>query len=200
MKLDHSFYLRNNVVEIARDLIGKILFTHFEDITCAGIITETEAYAGIRDKASHAYGGRRTARTSIMYHQGGVAYVYQCYGMHALFNIVTGPGEVPDAILIRAIKPLFGQDKIIERLEKSQVKYGIIQGPGRVSKALGIKVIHTGADLTGNMIWLGNTGIIIDPLDIICSPRIGIAYAEEDAQLHYRFNLSKRLAEVLKEN
>lgn len=121
MKLDHSYYLGNNVVKIARNLIGKILFTHFEDVTCAGIITETEAYAGIRDKASHAYGGRRTARTSIMYHQGGVAYVYLCYGMHALFNIVTGPSEVPDAILIRAIKPFYGEDKINVRLEKSQV-------------------------------------------------------------------------------
>ena len=98
MKLQRSFYTRQDVVQIAKDLIGKYIFTHFNGEITGGIIIETEAYEGITDRASHAYGGRRTARTEVMYADGGVAYVYLCYGMHSLFNIVTNIQGVPQAV------------------------------------------------------------------------------------------------------
>src|SRR5262245_49210922 len=99
-KLPLSFFEGEDVVQIARDLLGKILATNFDRQFTSGRIVETEAYAGIVDRASHAYGGRRTARTEIMYRGGGTAYVYLCYGIHHLFNIVTNAVDVPHAILI----------------------------------------------------------------------------------------------------
>lgn len=100
MILPESFYTRKDVVKIAKELLGKVLVTHFDGVVTSGIITETEAYAGVTDKASHAYGGRRTQRTDIMFWQGGVAYVYLCYGIHHLFNVVTNKADVPHACLL----------------------------------------------------------------------------------------------------
>ncbi|MBE0662953.1 MAG: DNA-3-methyladenine glycosylase [Bacteroidales bacterium] len=200
MKLRQSYYLEADVTKIARDLIGKALFTNFEGAVCGGIIIETEAYAGIRDKASHAYAGKRTLRTRVMYQSGGVAYVYLCYGIHSLFNIVTGPVEVPDAVLIRGILATHGLESIRQRLADTPFNNGFICGPGRVSKALRINKNHTGTDLAGELIWLEDTGLSIDHHKIMCTPRIGIAYAEEDAQLPYRFIISPQKAEDLMAN
>src|SRR5689334_6239605 len=110
MVLPGSFYTRTDVVKIARELLGKVLVTNFDGVHTAGVIVETEAYAGETDKASHAYGGRRTQRTEIMYMHGGAAYVYLCYGIHHLFNVVTNARDTPHAILIRAIEPIEGID------------------------------------------------------------------------------------------
>src|SRR6187401_2200797 len=105
MKLDDSFYVREDVVQISRELLGKVLVTRMGNKITSGIITETEAYNGIIDKASHAYNNRRTKRTEIMYHVGGTAYIYLCYGIHSLFNVVTNEKDIPDAVLVRSIIP-----------------------------------------------------------------------------------------------
>ncbi|MFH0866390.1 MAG: DNA-3-methyladenine glycosylase [Bacteroidota bacterium] len=190
MKLKKAFYLSDDVVELAKDLLGKHLCTNINSKgVTSGIITETEAYAGIIDKASHAYSGSRTKRTDIMYWEGGVAYVYLCYGVHSLFNIVTSKKNNPHAILIRAIKPVNGIELMLERTGKKVLdgKAGI--GPGKVTKLLGIHYSHTGTSLLGNEIWLEDKGVKIFLKNIIAGPRVGVDYAGEDAKLPYRFRI-----------
>lgn len=188
-KLDNSFYQRNDVEKIAKELIGKCIFTNINNKIAAGIITETEAYKGITDKASHAFGNRRTKRTEIMYHNGGIAYVYLCYGIHSLFNIVTNTKDIPDAVLIRAIIPNQGLSTILSRLNKNNFKTIYTQGPGKVSKALGINFKHSGIDLNDYIIWIEDIGFKFNKNDIFIGKRIGIDYAEEDALLPYRFKI-----------
>ena len=187
MKLPHSFYNRPNVVLIAKELLGKYLFTRFEGTLTGGIITETEAYNGIIDRASHAFGGRRTARTEIMYAEAGTAYVYLCYGIHSLFNVVTNEKDVPHAVLIRAIRPTHGIEQMLKRRKMSELKKNISAGPGTVSEALGIHYSHSGLNLHGSKIWIEDKGIVIPKKEIAVSGRIGVAYAGEDAGLPYRF-------------
>ena len=190
-KLKKSFYLREDVVQIAKDLLGKYLFTNLnnEGIT-GGIIVETEAYEGVTDRASHAYNNRRTNRTEVMYMEGGVAYVYLCYGVHSLFNIVTNVKDVPHAILIRGIKPVEGIDVMLKRVNKTKITERIGIGPGNVSKLLGIHYSQSGESLFGRKIWLEDRGIKILPDKIITGPRIGIDYAGKDALLPYRFRVT----------
>ena len=187
MKLGREFYTREDVVLIAKELLGKILFTKLSGKITAGIITETEAYAGVNDKASHAYGGRRTQRTEIMYSEGGTAYVYLCYGIHHLFNVVTNQKDIPHAVLIRAIKPFDGTRLILKRRKKEVLDSRICGGPGIVAQGLGIRTSHTGETLLGNKIWIEERGIKISNQDITKSPRIGVDYAGADALLPYRF-------------
>jgi DNA-3-methyladenine glycosylase len=187
MVLPSSYYLHRDVVFIAKDLLGKTLSTKFNGKETAGIITETEAYAGIGDKASHAYGGRRTKRTETMYSEGGVSYVYLCYGIHHLFNIVTNKKDVPEAVLIRAIWPTRGISEILKRRKAEKLRPDICVGPGKVSIALGINKLHDKESLTGKKIWLEDTGLKTDEKDIIVGPRIGVDYAGKDALLPYRF-------------
>jgi len=186
-KLSRDFYLSNDVVQISKDLLGKYLFTKNEGKLTAGIITETEAYAGITDKASHAYNNRRTKRTEVMFAEGGVSYVYLCYGIHHLFNVVTNVEDVPHAVLIRAVKPVEGIDIILKRRNAEKIHSKISGGPGTVAQALGIKTIDTGLDLSGRKIWIEDKGIKVLKKDIITGTRIGVDYAEEDALLPYRF-------------
>jgi DNA-3-methyladenine glycosylase len=197
MKLEKDFYLNENVVQVAKDLLGKYLCTKIDGKVTSGIITETEAYEGEIDRASHAFGNRRTNRTEIMFAEGGVSYVYLCYGIHHLFNVVTNFKDTPHAVLIRAIKPVDGIKTILERrniktddpklfLEKD-VKNKIAGGPGTVSQALGIKTKHTGLDLTGNVIWIEDRGLIIPKKSITAGPRVGVDYAGEHAKWPYRF-------------
>ena len=186
-KLGRDFYLREDVVKISKDLLGKYLFTKINNKHTAAIITETEAYAGITDKASHAFNNRRTARTEIMFAEGGVSYIYLCYGIHHLFNVVTNVEGIPHAVLIRAVKPMEGIDIILKRRNATKVHSKIAGGPGTVSQALGIKTIHSGLGLTGNKIWIEDKGIKIIDNNIITGPRIGVDYAGEDAKLPYRF-------------
>lgn len=189
-KLSPEFYIRSDVVLIARELLGKLLLTRFNGMVTGGIIIETEAYAGTSDRASHAYNWRRTKRTEIMYHQGGVAYVYLCYGIHHLFNIVTNVKDTPHAILIRAIKPSIGIEVILQRRKKNSVDPNLIVGPGTVTQALGILSSHTGTDLTGDLIWLEDIGITIPDEKIEVGPRVGVSYAGEDAIKPWRFQLT----------
>jgi DNA-3-methyladenine glycosylase len=188
MRLPKSFYLRDDVVKIAEDLLGKCLFTNIGGVICGGIISETEAYAGITDKASHAYNDRRTLRTEVMYAEGGISYVYLCYGIHALFNVVTNVQDIPHAVLIRGLFLFEGIKEIYLRTNKKSLK-GIGDGPGKLTKSLGINIAHNNLNLSGTQIWIEDRNIDLSNYNIICSPRIGIDYAGEDAKLPYRFNL-----------
>lgn len=191
-KLPRSFYLSDDVVTLARNLLGCRLWSRHEDIVTAGIIVETEAYDGLNDRATHAYGGRRTPRTEIFYHSGGCAYTYLCYGIHTLFNIITGPEEVPQAILIRALKPLYGIKTILERRNQTSIKRNTAGGPGLVSQALGITREDYGVPLDGDRIWLtpAKGKDVPDKSGILATPRVGIGYAGDDARLPWRFRIA----------
>jgi len=193
MILPESFYARKDVVKIARELLGKVLVTEFDGIYTAGMIVETEAYAGITDKASHAFGGRRTGRTEVMYRHGGAAYVYLCYGIHHLFNVVTNIRDTPHAILIRAVEPLDGIDAMLARREMIKMKPVLTAGPGAMSKALGIHTSHTGLSLQGPDIYIEDRGIKVLKKDIIAATRVGVAYAMDDALRPYRFYLKDNI-------
>ena len=186
-KLPDEFYLRKNVTRIARELLGKIIVTRFDGIITAARIVETEAYNGSVDKASHAYGNRRTARTEVMFAEGGIAYVYLCYGIHHLFNVVTNIKDTPHAVLIRAAEPLFGVDDMMIRTGKEILDNSLTRGPGNVSKALGINVRHTGTSLSSDELFIGDDGFRPKPSSIATTERIGVDYAAEDALLPYRF-------------
>lgn len=186
-KLPRSFYTRGDVVAISRELLGKFLLTRINGAITGGMIVETEAYNGIEDRASHAYNGRRTPRTEIMYSIGGTAYVYLCYGLHHLFNIVTNKRNIPHAVLIRAIEPADGIGVMLRRRGRKEPAYTLTSGPGSVSRALGITTRHTGLDLLGTTIWLEDRGIDFTPADVISSKRIGVDYAGEHAHRLWRF-------------
>tara|TARA_Y100000589_G_scaffold291166_1_gene294466 strand:- start:74132 stop:74728 length:597 start_codon:yes stop_codon:yes gene_type:complete len=187
MKLTKAYYLNEDVLSIAKDLIGKVLYTKRDGEITAGIITETEAYAGESDKASHAYGGRRTERTETMYKEGGVAYVYLCYGMYHLFNVVTGAKDVPHAVLVRAVYPYENEALILNRRKAKKFHKNLLNGPGKLTLGLGISKNDNNTDLTGNKIWIEDKNIYIPEDKIKITPRIGIDYAGEDAKLPYRF-------------
>ena len=188
-KLSADFYQRDDVLLISHELLGKVLCTNFHGKLTSGIIVETEAYVGVTDKASHAYGGRRTKRTKTMYVSGGTAYVYLCYGIHHLFNIVTNKENIPHAVLIRAIQPRDGIDIILQRLKKKKVDRSLTAGPGSLTRALGIKVKDSGTLLMGNIIWLEDQNIQINNQDILASPRVGVQYARKDANNPWRFQI-----------
>lgn len=189
-KLPLSFYQRNNVLEIAKDLLGKLLVTKFDSTTTMTRIVEVEAYAGINDKASHAYDGRRTRRNEIMYSNGGFAYVYLCYGIHHLFNVVTNIENTPHAILIRGAEPVKGINKMLERTGKKRADNTLTKGPGNVSKALGIYTMHSGTSLLSKELFLADDGFVYDKSEVKSSARIGVDYAADDALLPYRFYIS----------
>jgi DNA-3-methyladenine glycosylase len=189
-KLKRYYYHQEDVVSVARDLLGKTICTRIDGKLTSGIITETEAYAGVGDKASHAYGGRRTARNEIMYQPGGKSYVYLCYGLHHLFNVVTNKAEVPHAVLIRAIKPTVGIETILYRRKQNALAKNTASGPGTVSQALGITTALNGEDLINSKkIWIREKGLKVKKEQIVAGPRIGVDYAGEDAKLPYRFVL-----------
>lgn len=187
MKLPETYYTNPDTLFLAKDLLGKILYTCSGGNISAGIIVETEAYGGISDQASHAYGGRRTSRTETMYLNGGVAYVYLCYGIHYLFNVVTSVEDDPQAVLIRAIEPLSGQEMMQHRRNMPVSKPAISSGPGSAAKALGIDRSLNGKKLTGDEIWIEDHGISYPADQVVSGPRIGVAYAREDALLPWRF-------------
>lgn len=187
MKLPFSYYLNQDVLFLAKDLLGKVLFTQINGEITAGVIVETEAYFGIQDKASHAYGGRRTNRTETLYQQGGVSYVYLCYGIHNLFNVVSSVEGEPHAVLIRAIEPLIGLDIMETRRKIAATKAAISSGPGSAAKALGIDRTFNEKELSGEEIWIEDHAIRYTPDQIAAVPRVGVAYAQEDALLPWRF-------------
>ncbi len=187
MILQNSFYQRENVVQIAKELLGKTIHTYIDNSYTAGRITEVEAYSGVNDKACHANNGVRTARTEIMYAEGGHAYVYLCYGIHHLFNVVTNRANQADAILVRAIEPLEGIAIMLERRKRTKIEKTLTSGPGTLTQALGIETKrHYGVSLSGNEIWIEDAPLLLEN-EIITSTRIGVDYAEEDALKPWRF-------------
>lgn len=186
-KLSSGFYQQEDVVALAWQLLGKRLYTCVNGVLTGGIIVETEAYNGITDKASHAYGNRYTPRTAPMYQAGGISYVYLCYGIHYLFNVVTGRENNPQAVLIRGIEPLEGTEIMLERRNMTRLLPRITAGPGALAKALGIDKQLNAKILTGNEIWIEDGTISYKDSQTVASPRIGVAYAQEHAFLPWRF-------------
>ena len=185
-KLPREFYTRPNVLEVARDLLGKKLVVPVRGgRRVSGIIVETEAYRGPEDRASHAYGGRRTNRTETMYGIGGTAYVYFVYGMYNQFNVVTNFEDTPHAILVRALEPLEGVE-IMRRRRRGRSEYELTSGPGRLCLAMGIDRMLDKADLLSSRVWI-EEGVSISPRQIARGPRIGIDYAENWVMKPWRF-------------
>lgn len=189
-RLAASFYMRDDVTLVARELLGKVLVTRFDGLLTSGLIVETEAYAGEGDRASHAYGGRHTARTTPMYAVGGTAYVYLCYGLHHLFNVVTNVEGIPHAVLIRAIEPLEGIDIMMARRRKEKPTPALTAGPGALSRALGITTGCTGRSLLQGDMCIEDRGLAVAAGDIVATTRVGVGYALEDALLPYRYYLA----------
>jgi DNA-3-methyladenine glycosylase len=187
MKLPESYYQNADAVALSRDLIGKYLFTCINGELTGGYIVETEAYMGITDKAAHSHGGRVTPRTQTMYMKGGISYVYLCYGIHEMFNIVVADVGQPHAILIRAIQPTDGLDIIMARRNMDTLKPNITKGPGSVAKALGISRQINAMSLQSDTIWLEDRGLVFPDEEVSAGPRVGVDYAGEDALLPYRF-------------
>ena len=186
MKLPREFYTRSDVLEVARDLLGKKLVVPTRNGSrVAGIIVETEAYRGPEDRASHAFGGRRTQRTETMYGVGGTAYVYFVYGMYHQFNVVTNVQGIPHAVLIRAVEPVEGLDRMRRRRE-GRSEHELTSGPGRLCIALGIDRKLDKADLLGNRVWLEDA-VSVSPRQIVRGPRVGIDYAEKWVSKPWRF-------------
>jgi DNA-3-methyladenine glycosylase len=186
-KLPIEFYERADVVQVAKDLLGKILVSRINNQRTSGRIVETEAYIGFTDRASHAFAGKRTARNEAMYGPAGTSYVYVCYGMHQLFNVVTNGAGVPDAVLIRAVEPLQGVPTMLLRTGKPALDNTLTKGPGNTGKALGLHKGHSGTSLLGNHIYIADDGFVLSPHSLGASKRIGVDYAGQDALLPYRF-------------
>jgi len=185
-KLPLSFYLRNDVLKIAKELLGKILVTNWNNEYTSGRIVETEAYAGETDKASHASKGR-TARTDVMFKEGGRAYVYLIYGVHQMFNIVTNKEGIPDAVLIRGIEPIEGTDIMLRRTGKKKLDETLTKGPGNIGRAFGFHTSQCGLLLNSDELFIADDGFKFPKELITTSPRIGVDYAGKHAELHYRF-------------
>lgn len=188
MKLPESFYERKNVVKIARELLGKGLFTKIDGMVTGGIIVETEAYSW-KERGCHAFGGKMTGRNEIMFGKGGYSYVYLCYGMHNLFNVVTNMKGIADAVLVRALEPTTGIEEMKLRRGELKNPLYLTSGPGKLTKALGIDRSFNGKNLLNTDVWIEDLGVIVKKKDIIASKRIGIDYAGEDAALPWRFTI-----------
>jgi len=187
--IDPELFSSDDVVGISRELLGTVLCTRVNGELCRMLITETEAYAGETDRASHAFGGRRTARTEVMYGEGGRAYVYLCYGVHHLFNVVTNVSGVPHAVLVRAGQALDGVETILRRRGRKEVDRGLLPGPGTVGQGMGITTSMTGESLQGDTVWIEKRPDDLGRFGVLAGPRIGVDYAGEDAALPYRFQL-----------
>ncbi len=186
-KLDRSFYDRKDVLRIARELLGKILVTQWDGVRSSGRIVETEAYAGEQDRACHAFGGRRTTRSEDLYGAPGSVYIYVCYGMHHLFNVITNKKDIPHAVLIRALEPLEGVEHMLNRTGKPVADYSLTKGPGNLSRAMGMSKLHSGGNLFSEEIYIADDGLRYKKDQVIVTKRIGVESAREDAELPYRF-------------
>lgn len=189
--LPAAFYASDDVVMIARELLGKVLCTRIRGAVTKAAITETEAYAGVGDRASHAFGGRRTRRTEPMFGAGGTAYVYLCYGIHHLFNVVTADVDTPHAVLVRAGHPLEGEALMKRRRGRTSTARTLLAGPGSLARALGITTRLSGTSLCGETVWIEDHGLAVDSRTVTMGPRVGVDYAGDDARLPYRFHIAR---------
>ena len=181
------------MVALSQALLGKLLVTRFESHLTTGMIVETEAYRAPDDKACHAHLNRFTQRTQVMFAQGGTAYIYLCYGIHHLFNVVTNVEDKADAILIRAIQPIDGKKMMLQRRDMQNVNPSLTAGPGRLTQALGISTDLDGTVLTENSIWIEDRNIDFSTPSLIATKRVGVDYAGEDAKLPWRFYPQKSI-------
>ena len=189
-KLKQSFYDSNNVIQQSKNLLGKVLISNINQQLTGGLIVEVEAYLGAEDRASHSYNNRRTKRTQPMFEKGGIAYIYLCYGMHHLFNVVVGEKNNPCAILIRGLEPVDGVDIMLKRRNLNNLKNELTNGPGKLTQALGITTQINRKSLLGNKIWIEDYNLHVIKKDILSSSRIGVDYAGRDAKLPYRFYIN----------
>jgi DNA-3-methyladenine glycosylase len=188
-RLGRAFFQNPDVVSVAQKLLGKVICTHIDGHYCEAMITETEAYSGKNDKACHAHLGRFTKRTAIMYEDGGRSYIYLCYGIHHLFNIVTNVKGEADAVLIRAIQPIKGEAIMSQRRNVKAMKPAVFSGPGKLTQALGLDKSLNALDLvSSNDLFIADFNFSVEK--IIKTTRIGIDYAQEDAFLPWRFYIS----------
>lgn len=187
--LPASYYISPDVNYLARDLLGKYLCTRIDGLYCSGKIVETEAYRGPDDRAAHSYNNRRTPRTEVMFWKGGIAYIYICYGMHHLMNVVTGPKDDAHAVLIRALEPAEGLDIMAERRQLDISDLRLTKGPGALSVALGLHSEMSGTPLYQKdpTIWLEDRGIRYTPEEICITKRIGVDGAGEAAHWPWRY-------------
>lgn len=186
-KLPREFYLGEDTLEIARELLGKILVVPAENgARVSGIIVETEAYLGAMDKAAHSYNNRRTKRTETMFAVGGTAYIFFIYGMYYQFNVVVGAVGTPHAVLVRAVEPAEGIEIMRERRGRQMKDSNLTSGPGKLCIAFGIDKSFDKEDLLGNRVWIEEKKSFSDA-EIRCGKRIGIDYAEEYAEKPWRF-------------
>ncbi|WP_186757904.1 DNA-3-methyladenine glycosylase [Echinicola salinicaeni] len=185
--LAKGFFLDRNVTEIAKDLLGKIIVSELDGKITTAKIVETEAYDGNVDKACHAFPNKLTPRTAVMFKEGGRSYVYLCYGIHYLLNIVTHEEGDARAVLIRAVEPISGIDIMQER-RKVRKQHDLTNGPGKLTKALGISAENNDLSLCSSDtgLWIGSREELSD-FKIITTKRVGIDYAEEDALLPWRY-------------
>lgn len=188
-RLGAEYYTSSDVTFLARDLLGKFLCTKIDGSLCTGKIVETEAYRGPDDRACHAYNDRRTPRTEVMYKKGGVSYIYICYGMHHLMNVVTGPAESAHAVLIRALEPADGIEVMAERRNMEIMDPRITKGPGALSAALGLRSSLTGAHLydASSPVWIEDRGFLYVDEAICTGKRIGVESAGDAAHWPWRF-------------
>lgn len=187
VKLAREFYTRADTLAVARELLGKRLVVPAPTgERVAGRIVETEAYLGVEDAAAHSYGGRRTARTETMYAVGGTVYVYFVYGMHHQFNVVTGAEGSPHAVLIRALEPEEGVERMRER-RPAKPDRQLTSGPGKLCRALGLDLSYNKADLTGSLVWVEDAGQRVSHEEIAAGPRVGIDYAGDYVSKPWRF-------------
>ena len=185
-KLPREFYTRSDVLKVSRDLLGKLIVVPTANKKrVSGMIVEVEAYRGPEDRASHAFGGRRTKRTETMYQAGGVAYVYFVYGMYYQFNVVSNVQDIPHAILVRALEPVEGIEFMRKR-RHTHPDHNLTNGPGKLCIAMGIDRELDGADLSGNRVWLEDYQNV-PASKISKGPRIGIDYAEDWIDKPWRF-------------
>lgn len=187
MKLPLSFYQQNDAVFIARKLLGKNIYTNIDGLLAGGIIVETEAYIGPDDRGSHAYKNRRTSRTQTMFAAGGITYMYVCYGIHNMLNVVTGKEDLPHAVLIRALEPNTGIDVMRERRQLFNQDQRLCRGPGVLTKALGLKKNHNGISLLDDLIWIEDRNMFIEDTDIISSARVGMNFDGPYQLIPWRF-------------
>lgn len=188
--LKPEYFQSEDTLSLAQNLLGKFIFTRIDGVVTGGIIVETEAYMGAQDKACHAYGMRRTKRTEVMYKAGGVFYVFLCYGIHSLLNIVTHREGEPHAVLIRSIVATDGFDEIVKRRKVKVIGPSLTQGPGSVTQALGITLGMNGSSVMSDEIWVEERGIAIPKDGIRSSPRVGVDYAGEYKDMPWRYYLN----------
>lgn len=190
MKLGLDFYQRPDVLQIARELLGKHLYTNINGVITAGRVVETEAYRHEGDHSLALHLQRKRRQAQGLYQPGGHAYIYTVYDRHALFNLTTHDAAHPDAVLIRAVEPLVGIEEMLRRRGLGALVRGLTAGPGVLSQALGITPALSGTALNGDALWFEDHGEPVADADVLASARVGLAYAgPEAAGLPWRFRV-----------